>query len=86
MQTDEVEYEVANFRQKDIVSPYKQKRARAAFALSALCIHLDVNVKARYVPFIGKIMEREHCLELASVVSVRFKIRTDMNDQAVRHL
>ena len=86
-QKDEVEYAVAKFRQEDIVSSYEQERARACvFAVSGLCIHLDADVMARYAPFVGKVMDREKCLDLASVLSVRLKIAADMSDQAVRQL
>ena len=47
---------------------------------------LDAAFMMKYAPFVGKVMDREKCLELATVLSVRFQITADMSDQAVRQL
>ena len=72
-QKDEVAYDTAKIQQEDLVLVHEQEQARACiFATSGLCIHLDSAVLACYLPYVGKVLDRQRCLDLAATLSVRY--------------
>ena len=84
-QKDEVDYETAKIQQEDLVPVNEQEQARACiFATSGLCIHLDSATLARYLPYIGKMLDRERCLDLVTTLSVRCQVSAEMSDQQAR--
>ena len=84
-QKDEVDYETAKIEQEDLVPVHEQEQARACiFAASGLCVDLDPATLACYLPYVGKVLDRERCLDLATTLSVRCKVSADMSDQQVR--